>query len=224
AQQRLGGGTLRRLVGELTRLSSNPPEGITVSINEDMLTEITATLQGPSGTPYEKGHFDVRLTIDPTYPTTPPRGVFLTKIFHPNVSDQGEICVNTLKKDWQKHYGIEHVLVTIKCLLIYPNGESALNEEAGRLLLERYDDYARHARLMTEVHAVRKRVAGEAEGDGENRDPQVGGPAGMAGGAVRRAETEAEDGDAGRETKKPRRALTAREKERKWRKMNLRRL
>lgn len=38
-------------------------------------------------------------------------------------------------------------------LLIHPNPESALHEEAGKLLLEGYDDYARHARLMTDVHA-----------------------------------------------------------------------
>ena len=42
---------------------------------------------------------------------------------------------------------------TIKCLLIVPNPESALNEEAGRLLLERYEDYASHARLITSIHA-----------------------------------------------------------------------
>ena len=44
---------------------------------------------------------------------------------------------------------------TIKCLLIYPNPESALNEEAGRLLLEQYEEYSRHARMMTEIHAKR---------------------------------------------------------------------
>ncbi|KAJ1966974.1 hypothetical protein H4R35_006850, partial [Dimargaris xerosporica] len=43
---------------------------------------------------------------------------------------------------------------TVKCLLIVPNPESALNEEAGKLLLERYDDYAKHARLMTSIHAA----------------------------------------------------------------------
>ena len=42
---------------------------------------------------------------------------------------------------------------TVKCLLIYPNPESALNEEAGKLLQERYDDYSSHARMMTEIHA-----------------------------------------------------------------------
>ena len=35
-----------------------------------------------------------------------------------------------------------------------PNPESALNEEAGRLLLEEYDEYARYAKLMTGVHAA----------------------------------------------------------------------
>ena len=42
---------------------------------------------------------------------------------------------------------------TIKCLLIVPNPESALNEEAGKLLLEQYDDYSSRAKLYTEIHA-----------------------------------------------------------------------
>jgi ubiquitin-conjugating enzyme E2 S len=41
----------------------------------------------------------------------------------------------------------------IKCLLIEPNAESALNEEAGKLLLEDYEAYAKHARLLTSIHA-----------------------------------------------------------------------
>ncbi len=38
-------------------------------------------------------------------------GFFLSKIFHPNVSKTGEICVNTLKKDWKEELGIKHVLL-----------------------------------------------------------------------------------------------------------------
>ncbi len=41
----------------------------------------------------------------------------------------------------------------MKCLLIYPNPESALNEEAGMLLLEQYEDYFSRAKMMTEIHA-----------------------------------------------------------------------
>ena len=79
--------------------------------------------------------------------------MFLTKIFHPNVSKTGEICVNTLKKDWKPEYGIRHVLTVIRCLLIHPNAESALNEEAGMLLLEGYEIWAARAKMISEVHA-----------------------------------------------------------------------
>ena len=38
-------------------------------------------------------------------------GFFLTKIFHPNIATNGEICVNTLKKDWNPSLGLRHVLI-----------------------------------------------------------------------------------------------------------------
>lgn len=38
-------------------------------------------------------------------------GTMITRIFHPNVSKAGEICVDTLKKGWDKKFGIGHVLV-----------------------------------------------------------------------------------------------------------------
>lgn len=51
------------------------------------------------------------LELDGEYPVTPPKGYFKTKIFHPNVSASGEICVNTLKKDWKAELGIKEVLL-----------------------------------------------------------------------------------------------------------------
>lgn len=95
----------------------------------------------------------MKLVLGKEFPAAPPKGFFLTKIFHPNVGPSGEICVNVLKRDWRAELGLRHVLLTIKCLLIHPNPESALNEEAGRLLLENYEEYASRARLLTEIHA-----------------------------------------------------------------------
>jgi ubiquitin-conjugating enzyme E2 S len=89
----------------------------------------------------------------------------LTKIFHPNVAENGEICVSTLKKDWKSDVTIAQLLLTIKCLLIVPNPESALNEEAGKLLLEHYEDYAKHAALMTTIHAMKHKIDFETKGE-----------------------------------------------------------
>ncbi|CAA2989015.1 ubiquitin-conjugating enzyme E2 22-like [Olea europaea subsp. europaea] len=82
-------------------------------------------------------------------------GYFLTKIFHPNIATNGEICVNALKKDWNPSLGLRHVLIVIRCLLIEPFPESALNEQAGKMLLENYEEYARHAKLYTGIHALK---------------------------------------------------------------------
>lgn len=81
------------------------------------------------------------------------RGFFLTKIYHPNVDmSTGAICVNTLKKDWTPSVTMSHVLSVIRCLLIVPFPESSLNDEAGKLFMESYEEYARRAKLMANVH------------------------------------------------------------------------
>lgn len=53
----------------------------------------------------------MRLVFGPDFPAAPPKGVFVTPIFHPNVSKQGEICVNTLKKDWKADCKLSHILM-----------------------------------------------------------------------------------------------------------------
>ncbi|EJD05187.1 uncharacterized protein FOMMEDRAFT_120457 [Fomitiporia mediterranea MF3/22] len=147
---------IRRLMRELIQLKNEPPEGIRVVTPDDNMLDVTGIIEGPAGTPYEGGYFKVKFNFTEEFPAAPPKCWFATKIFHPNVSSSGEICVNTLKKDWQSSFGIGHILVTVKCLLIFPNPESALDEEAGKLLLEDYESYCERARLITSVHATPK--------------------------------------------------------------------
>ncbi|KAN0024403.1 hypothetical protein ACTFIV_008809 [Dictyostelium citrinum] len=144
---------IKRVVKELKELNSSALEGITLLPCEEDITNIEAVVTGPAGTPYEGGYFKARLILSSDFPRSPPKANFITKIFHPNVSKKGEICVNTLKKDWTEDLGLKHILLTIKCLLIVPNAESSLNEDASRLLLENYEDYCKHAKLFTSIHA-----------------------------------------------------------------------
>jgi len=67
-----------------------------------------------AGTPYAAGRFSVKLVLGKDFPHTPPKAYFLTKIFHPNVACSGEICVNTLKRDWKPDLGIKHILLVSK--------------------------------------------------------------------------------------------------------------
>ncbi len=73
----------------------------------------------------------------------------------------GAICVNTLKKDWSSSVTMSHVLSVIRCLLIVPFPESSLNDEAGKLFMESYDEYARRAKLMANVHGKQISFTGD---------------------------------------------------------------
>ena len=140
---------------QLVHFQQKPPEGVEPIANDGNFGDIHAWIHGPEDTPYFQGKFRCRLEITSEFPKQPPKGYFLTKIFHPNISSGGEICVNTLKKDWNPaNWSLGYIFQVIRCLLIEPFPESALNEEAGRMFMEDYEQYSRHAQLYTSVHAM----------------------------------------------------------------------
>lgn len=93
--------------------------------------------------------------------------------------------MNVLKRDWKPDLGLRHVLTVIRCLLIEPNAESALNEEAGKLLLEGFGEFAKKARLMTSIHARKPTVLTAAGGaNAVNADGSAAAAAGTSAGAA----------------------------------------
>lgn len=140
----------------------------------DNLTELLICLTGPEGTPYSQGMWKVRLDIPIEYPQSPPTAVFLTRIFHPNVAEEsGAVCLETLKRDWDPNLTLKDILVTISCLLIQPNPDSALNQKAGALIQDDYASFARQARLMTKIHAPIPGHLMEAARDARKRGEDV---------------------------------------------------
>jgi len=138
---------------ELLRKS---PEYVTPIINPEDPLDIQFDLEGPKATPYEYGIFRVKLIITPEFPLSAPKGIFITKIFHPNISEKGDICVNALKKDWNpSQWNLYTLFEIIKCLLIIPFPQSALNEEAGKLFMENYEEYFKIAKMYTNIYAMK---------------------------------------------------------------------
>jgi ubiquitin-conjugating enzyme E2 S len=175
--------SLRRLAADHGQLQTGglppnylfPPDGTSDPYSD--LTTLDILLAGPVGTPYVNGVWRLRLDIPPTYPTAPPTATFRTPLWHPNIDEKsGEVCVETLKRDWSSSLKLRDVLVTISCLLIQPNPASALNEDAGKLLSEDWDSFCRRAMLMTKIHAAvpasMAKEVNEAQSRGEEK-PKV---------------------------------------------------
>ncbi|KAB0397097.1 hypothetical protein E2I00_015369 [Balaenoptera physalus] len=51
--------------------------------NQEDLTDLQVTIEDPEGTPYAGSLFSMKVLLGKDFAASPPKGYFLTKIFHP---------------------------------------------------------------------------------------------------------------------------------------------
>lgn len=93
----------------------------------------TATIVGPSETPYENLTLKLTFSFPNNYPFAPPEVLFTTPIYHPNIDFSGRICLDILKDKWSAVHNVQSVLLSLQSLLGEPNCKSPLNGEAAGL-------------------------------------------------------------------------------------------
>eukprot|EP01086_Lenisia_limosa_P013691 TRINITY_DN43063_c0_g1_i1.p1 TRINITY_DN43063_c0_g1~~TRINITY_DN43063_c0_g1_i1.p1 ORF type:complete len:165 (-),score=6.52 TRINITY_DN43063_c0_g1_i1:33-527(-) len=83
---------------------------------------------------YCGGSFVFRFQIPINFPHSPPKIVCLSKIFHPNIDPDGNICLNILREDWNPVLSINSTVYGIQFLFLEPNCDDPLNKDAAELL------------------------------------------------------------------------------------------
>jgi len=104
----------------MTLMMSSTP-GISAFPDSDNLLAWTATISGPSETPYAGLTFKLSFAFPPTYPYAPPTVLFKTPIYHPNIDFSGRICLDILKDRWSASLDVNAVLLSLQSLLGEPN-------------------------------------------------------------------------------------------------------
>lgn len=66
---------------------------------------------------YEGLRYRLSLEFPAGYPYQAPRVKFVTPCFHPNVDEQGHICLDILKDKWSALYDVRSILLSIQSLL-----------------------------------------------------------------------------------------------------------
>lgn len=75
------------------------------------------------------------------YPHEPPKVICKTKIFHPNIDWQGNVCLNILREDWKPVLDINAVIYGLIYLFYEPNPDDPLNREAAEIYRNDYQQF-----------------------------------------------------------------------------------
>ena len=138
----------KRLLKDLTQIQSlTLNDGVTAApLTETNLFEWQAMITGPDQTPYEGGLYELTLSIPCNYPVKAPKVRFKTEIFHPNIYQNGDICIDILQDQWSEVMSIEKILISIRSLLNEPNANSPANPEAALLYKEHRNEFNQRIR------------------------------------------------------------------------------
>lgn len=147
----------KRLRKELTDIMKDPPLGITAGPKQNDLYIWTATIAGPSNTPYEGGLFTLNIEFNRhSHPFKPPTITFVTPIYHCNIHKSGTICLDILKDSWSPALTIDKVLLSISSLMAAANPDDPLVPDLANLYKSNRAEYDRRAREFTLLKAVQK--------------------------------------------------------------------
>jgi ubiquitin-conjugating enzyme E2 D/E len=144
---------LRRIKSELAELAANDIPNINAKPISDDNIKWTGSIIGPVDTPYAGGIFNLDITLPSDYPYKPPIIKMKTKIYHPNINEEGTICLDILKEQWSPALTLTKVLLSISSLLAEPNPNDPLAPDVARIYLNDFKAFTKKARDFTEKYA-----------------------------------------------------------------------
>ncbi|PAA73817.1 hypothetical protein BOX15_Mlig020434g1 [Macrostomum lignano] len=169
---------VRALQQELKSLNDEPVEGFKVKLkDEDNIFEWDVAIFGPPGTLYQGGYFKASMVFPMDYPYSPPSISFISKMFHPNIYDDGKVCISILhppgddpasgelpSERWNPTQNVRTILLSVISLLNEPNTSSPANVDASVMFRKwkenKSDDYVKI--VAKQVESTRR----DAEADG----------------------------------------------------------
>lgn len=116
-------------------------------------------IEGPAGCPFEGGVFPLTVRIPANYPLSAPSIRFDTPVYHCNVSESGQPCLDILYDSWSPTLTVPKALEAIRMLLKNPDPNNALRAWVAEVTLayvntagadSRYSD---EARQVTALHS-----------------------------------------------------------------------
>ncbi|KAM5225900.1 ubiquitin/ISG15-conjugating enzyme E2 L6 [Hipposideros larvatus] len=127
----------KRVAKELEELQEKLPRYLQNLDSNDANVLVWRVLFLPETPPYNLKAFNLCISFPGDYPLKPPTVTFTTKIYHPNVDSDGQVCLPIISKNnWEPHYRTYQVLDALSKLVNSPDLEQPVRVELADLLTQ----------------------------------------------------------------------------------------
>eukprot|EP00049_Salpingoeca_infusionum_P018355 m.356888 g.356888 ORF g.356888 m.356888 type:complete len:177 (+) comp17651_c0_seq1:80-610(+) len=122
------------------------PSTVELEIDDpDNLMEFRFIIKPDEGM-YNGGKFVFSVNVGQEYPDRPPKVLCQTKIYHPNIDLDGNVCLNILRDDWTPVQTFQSIAYGLIFLFLVPNPDDPLNREAAQMLAQNKEQFKRNVR------------------------------------------------------------------------------
>eukprot|EP00249_Psilotum_nudum_P005030 c18521_g1_i1 orf=733-1284(-) len=122
-----------RVQKDISELNLAKTTFISFPNGKDDLLNFEITIHPDEGY-YQGGSFGFTFSISPVYPHEAPKVKCKTKVYHPNIDLEGNVCLNILREDWKPVLSINSIIYGLQYLFLDPNPDDPLNQEAAEVL------------------------------------------------------------------------------------------
>lgn len=142
--------SIRRINKELQSAPKDGTIKFIEIVNDNITSQRWAVKPGLGDTiAFNDTHIYVSVIIPHQYPFSPPTVKLEKNIFHPNVNNH-LLCLNSIN-NWKPNMTIMKVMEEILNIIMYPNTDAALNDEALELYKSDHRAYVSRARFSAEL-------------------------------------------------------------------------
>uniref|UniRef100_A0A1D1Z313 NEDD8-conjugating enzyme Ubc12 n=1 Tax=Anthurium amnicola TaxID=1678845 RepID=A0A1D1Z313_9ARAE len=122
-----------RLHKDISELNLPKSTSILFPNGKDDLMSFEVSIRPDEGY-YLGGTFVFTFVVSPSYPYEPPKVKCKTKVYHPNIDLEGNVCLNVLREDWKPVLNINTIIYGLNHIFTHPNDEDPLNHDAAAVL------------------------------------------------------------------------------------------
>ncbi|VDM04600.1 unnamed protein product [Schistocephalus solidus] len=115
------------------------------------------TVLDKTSPPYNQGAFKLHIEFCPEFPFKPPKLLFKTPIYHPNIDEKGQICLPLIApENWKPATTVPNIIQKLLAMLADPEIEHPLRADLAEEYAKDKNKFFKNAEEFTKKHAEKR--------------------------------------------------------------------